>query len=161
MNRRQERFVEEYLIDLNATKAAERAGFSPKTAYSSGQRLLKHVEISAAIQKAIDDRSARTQLTQDWVLERLKENVERSMRAEPVLDKFGKETGEYVYQGSVANGALQLIGKHLGMFTDKHEVTVPNGAGVLAVPMPVSSQDWGNAAVLQQATMLKPNPVTC
>lgn len=49
---RQHRFVQEYLIDLNATQAAIRAGYSKKTAYSQGQRLLKHVDVAAAIQKA-------------------------------------------------------------------------------------------------------------
>jgi phage terminase small subunit len=119
---KQRRFVDEYLVDLNASKAAERAGFSAKTAYSIGQRLLKNVEIRQAVDEAIEARSVRTGLTQDWVLERLKENVDRSMQAEAVKDKFGNETGEYIYNGGVANGALTLIGKHLGMFVEKSEV---------------------------------------
>jgi phage terminase small subunit len=117
---KQRRFVDEYLVDLNASKAAERAGFSAKTAYSIGQRLLKNVEIRQAVDEAIEARSVRTGLTQDWVLERLKEIVDRSMQAE--ADKFGNETGEYIYNGGVANGALTLIGKHLGMFVEKSEV---------------------------------------
>ena len=51
LNDKQKRFVDEYLVDLNATAAAKRAGYSEKTAYSMGQRLLKKVEIQAAIQK--------------------------------------------------------------------------------------------------------------
>ncbi len=54
---KQARFVEEYLIDLNATAAAKRAGYSERTAYAQGQRLLKNVEIAAAIQKAQKARS--------------------------------------------------------------------------------------------------------
>ena len=49
MNPKQQRFAEEYVVDHNATQAAKRAGYSPKTAYSQGQRLLKHVEVQTAI----------------------------------------------------------------------------------------------------------------
>lgn len=50
---KQARFIDEYLVDFNATQAAIRAGYSPKTAYSQGSRLLKDVEISAAIKAAV------------------------------------------------------------------------------------------------------------
>ena len=68
---KQKRFVEEYLIDLNATQAAIRAGYSAKTAYSMGQRLLKEAEIQTAIQEAMNIRADRTQITQDNVLNEL------------------------------------------------------------------------------------------
>lgn len=55
MTPRQEKFCVEYLIDLNATQAAIRAGYSDKTAYSMGQRLLKNVEIQSRIKKMRDD----------------------------------------------------------------------------------------------------------
>lgn len=64
-------FVQEYLIDLNATQAAIRAGYSEKTAYSQGQRLLKDVEIQSAISEAMQKRSERTEITQDRVLQEL------------------------------------------------------------------------------------------
>ena len=66
-----ERFVAEYIIDLNATQAAIRAGYSEKTARSQGQRLLTKADIQAAIQAAMQARSKRTQITQDRVLEEL------------------------------------------------------------------------------------------
>jgi phage terminase small subunit len=116
---KQARFVEEYLIDLNATQAAIRAGYSPKTAEQQGSRLLGNAKVSVAIHAARAAREERTQITQDWVLSRLVENVERSMQAEPVRDAEGEPTGEYTYQGAVANKALELIGKHLGMFKDE------------------------------------------
>ena len=53
---RQSRFVEEYLIDLNATAAAKRAGYSEKTAYALGARLLKHPDVAKAIDAAIQER---------------------------------------------------------------------------------------------------------
>jgi phage terminase small subunit len=68
---KQARFVSEYLIDLNATQAAIRAGYSPATAYSQGQRLLKHVEVEAAVSAAQAERSERTKITADKVLSEL------------------------------------------------------------------------------------------
>lgn len=65
---KQKRFVSEYLIDLNATQAAIRAGYSPKTANEQGARLLVNVSIAKAIQKATDKRQERTEITQDRVL---------------------------------------------------------------------------------------------
>lgn len=67
----QARFVEEYLVDLNATQAAIRAGYSARTAYSQGQRLLKHVEVAKAIKAAMDARSERVSVTADDVLREL------------------------------------------------------------------------------------------
>lgn len=67
------RFVDEYLIDLNATQAALRAGYSEKTAYSQGQRLLKDVELQAQLQKRMKDREKRTEINADYVLKRLVE----------------------------------------------------------------------------------------
>jgi len=65
------RFIEEYLVDLNATQAAIAAGYSERTAYSQGQRLLKHVEVAPLIQKAMDARSKRLEITADRVLQEL------------------------------------------------------------------------------------------
>jgi phage terminase small subunit len=64
-------FVEEYLSDFNATQAAIRAGYSHKTAHSSGPRLLENVGVAQAIEKAIDARSARTRVTADRVVKEL------------------------------------------------------------------------------------------
>jgi hypothetical protein len=65
-------------------------------------------------------------LTQEWVLTRLMENAECALQHIPVLDRHGKPTGEYRYDGSVANRALELLGKQQGMFIDRHEVGQPN-----------------------------------
>lgn len=68
---RQARFAEEYLVDLNATQAAIRAGYSSKTAHSAGPRLLENVGVQAAIARAMEERSRRTALTADRVLEEI------------------------------------------------------------------------------------------
>lgn len=71
MNAKQARFVAEYIVDLNATQAAKRAGYGERTAYSQGQRLLKDGEIQAAIAVAQQQRSERTQVTADMVVREL------------------------------------------------------------------------------------------
>ena len=111
------RFVLEYLIDSNATQAAIRAGYKPKTAKQQGSWLLRNVEeVAAAVAEAQAKKAAELDLDHEWVLRRLIENVERSMQAEPVLDRDDNPTGEYVYQGAVANRALEPLGKHLKLF---------------------------------------------
>ena len=76
-----------------------------------------HDALTAA-SAALSAISERTKVNQDWIVERLVENVERSMKLVPATDRDGKPTGEHVYQGNVANKALELLGRHQGMFTD-------------------------------------------
>jgi len=68
---KQQTFVQEYLKDLNATQAAIRAGYSPKSAYSTGERLLRNAEVAAAVDKGKRERSERTKVDADYVLRRL------------------------------------------------------------------------------------------
>lgn len=70
LNAKQLRFVDEYLVDLNATQAAIRAGYSAKTAGQIGERMLKKVEIQAALTGRMKAREKRTEITQDMVLRR-------------------------------------------------------------------------------------------
>lgn len=123
---KQQRFVDEYLIDLNATQAAIRAGYSEKTAKQMGSENLSKPDIAAVIAQKQAERSDATELNEQWVIDRLRENVERSMVAVPVMEfdhdkKEMVKTGEYTYQGNVANKALELIGKHRGMFVERSE----------------------------------------
>ncbi len=71
MTPRQRRFIEEYLVDLNATQAAKRAGYSAKSATTRGYRLLRNSEVAAAVAKAQDKRRARTQVSADRVVTEL------------------------------------------------------------------------------------------
>lgn len=112
---KQQRFVEEYLIDLNATQAAIRAGYSEKTAYSVGHENLKKPEIQKAIQEAQEILSNKTQLTVDMVVQGLL-----------------KEAQDYA-EGSTQSARVSAwahLGKHLGMFKDKIEHTGPNGGDI-------------------------------
>lgn len=139
---KQARFVDEYLIDLNATQAAIRSGYSATNADVTGPRLLGNVGIAAAIAERQSARSEAAELNEQWVMDRLRENVERSMVAIPVMTfdhdkKQMVETGEYTYQGAVANKALELIGKHRGMFVDRSETKI---SGKLEVRVKVSRE---------------------
>lgn len=103
---KQERFVEEYLVDLNATQAAIRAGYSAKNADKIGPELLGKTRVSEAVQAAMAKRSQRVGITQDKVLDE--------------LAKIGTaEAHDYAdadlkYSNKLK--ALELLGKHLGMF---------------------------------------------
>jgi phage terminase small subunit len=119
---KQKRFVEDYLVDLNATQAAVRAGYSAKTAEQQAYQILQKTSVSEAIAAAQAARSERTELTQDWVLDRLREVTERCMQHEALLDHEGNPTGEYKFNASGANKSIELIGKHLGMFKDNLKV---------------------------------------
>jgi phage terminase small subunit len=66
---KQQRFVEEYLIDLNATKAAQRAGYSEKTAMEQGYQLLQKTSVQTALAHAMEARAKRTEITADRVLQ--------------------------------------------------------------------------------------------
>ena len=71
MTPKQQRFVEEYLIDLNATQAAIRAGYSKKTAVKIGTQVLGKTSVQKAIERALARRSARTEVTQDRIIKEL------------------------------------------------------------------------------------------
>lgn len=88
LNLKQARFVDEYLLDLNAKQAAIRAGYSPRTAESQGARLLSHAKVSAAIAEAVANRSRKTGVDADWVLKRLAEEVEADVA--DLYDDAGK-----------------------------------------------------------------------
>lgn len=81
-------------------------------------------EREAARVVALKVEAKKTGLNKAWVLEQLRTNYERAMQAEPVM-RDGEPTGEFRYEGSVANKALELIGKELGMFIERRETGQP------------------------------------
>jgi phage terminase small subunit len=115
-NPKRERYCQEYVIDLNATQAAIRAGYSENTARQQGQRLLTNGDIQLRIAYLISQRNERTEIDQDWVIYRLKEVVERCMQVIPVLDREGNSTGEYRFDSSGANKALDCLAKFTGVY---------------------------------------------
>lgn len=113
---KQERFVQEYLVDLNATAAAKRAGYSEKNAGKIGPELLGKTRISAAIQEAIQRRSQRTEVTQDYVIGKLK----------AIADKKASDAPDSELKYSSQIKAIELLGKHLGAWEpqDKQQTAV-------------------------------------
>ena len=118
---KQAAFVREYLIDLNATQAAIRAGYSAKTAQEQGSRLLSNVMVAKVIQAAMDARAKKTGIDAEFVLQGIVKLIERCEQAVPVLDNEGNPTGEWRFESSSAMRGYELLGKHLKLFTDKVE----------------------------------------
>lgn len=124
LNERQLRFVEAMLVEKTAEAAAITAGYDRKRARITASELLTRQDVQDAIAKLRAERAERTAITADSILKRLDAVANRCMQAEPVLDKDGNKTGEYRFEAAGANKALELIGKHLGMFRDKVDLTV-------------------------------------
>lgn len=127
---KQQRFVEEYLLDLNATQAAIRAGYSAKTADSIGPRLLGNVGVARAIEDATKKRAERAEVDAEYVVRNLREVAERCMQKRPVLNMKGEQVvdeegnAKWTFDSKGANRALELLGKHIGMFTDKVDAKI-------------------------------------
>lgn len=100
---KQKAFVQEYLVDLNATQAARRAGYkNPEI----GRQLLTNNSVSSAVQTALKAREKRTEVTQDYVIAKLREIVEKEASDGP--------DSELKYANKIR--ALELLGKHTGAF---------------------------------------------
>lgn len=127
---KQEAFCAEYLIDLNATQAAIRAGYSAKTADRIGAQLLGKTWVAERVQSLKQERAKAAQITAAYVLTTIVETIERCKQAEPVKDKDGEATGEYKFDsGAVLKGA-ELLGKHLGLFIDRQRMENPDGSAI-------------------------------
>lgn len=147
MNVKQKRFCAEYLVDLNATQAAIRAGYSPASAGSIGYELLKKPDIRARIDKGIAEQERRTGINADRVLRELGRiafvSAPDLVNMDDATLKEGASADDLAaiasvkvktIPGPMGDGfereirladklkALELIGKHLGMFTDKVEL---------------------------------------
>lgn len=166
LNPRQARFVSEYLIDLNGAKAAVRAGYSERSARQTACRLLGEAAVKAAVGCAMEKRQERTALSQDEVIQDLRELRDicmgrRKVKVMTIVKNSREGTAEPVevegvmFEPSSANRALELLGRHMRMFTDKMDV-VSNGqalqSGVLVVPPSLDESEWEKAAVGDMAS---------
>lgn len=122
MTPKQQEFVNEYLKDLNATQAAIRAGYSKKTAGQIGDENLKKPEIAEEIQKAMAKRAERTEITQDMVMRDIQAIKESAMQTK--VDQSGNLM---MVDYSAALKSCELQGKHLGMWTDKMQLSGHDG----------------------------------
>ncbi len=112
---KQQKFVEEYLVDLNASAAARRAGYSPKTANRQAAETLTKPVIQEAIAKRQEALRKNTDITPERVAKE--------------FARLGFEEEEISVKDKLK--ALELLAKHLGMFTEKHEVSGPGGGPVM------------------------------
>lgn len=153
---KQKRFIEEYLFDLNATQAAIRAGYSVDSAYSIGNENLKKPEIKSSIDKAIAERSRRTGINTDRVLRELgkiafinpadvinldnatvKEEATRedtaciqSIKIKTIPTEDGDITEREIKTYDKLK-ALELCGKHLGMWTERIDLNASMGVQIV------------------------------
>lgn len=121
LTEKQKRFVAEYLVDLNATQAAVRAGYSANRASEIGYQLLQKTTVSDEIQNAMQKRSQRTEITQDVIVEKLAEialgeATDFSVDGYPIVEGAKNKTSSQLK-------ALELLGKHLGLFDGKNQQT--------------------------------------
>lgn len=112
---KERRFVDEYLVDGNATRSAIAAGYAQKQAAKTGSEMLRKPRIRVLLEAARLEQQQRTQITADRVFTDLYRIAEKAEKA-----------GEF----PAATRALELVGKHLGMFRDKVELTGKDGAPV-------------------------------
>ena len=126
LNPKQQDFCREYLIDLNGKQAAIRAGYSQKTAEVQASRLLSLAKVKAYLKTVMDERSKRTEITQDYVLNTIVSTVERCQQAEPVMERNQdgdmQPTGEYKFDATNVLKGSELLGRHLGMWNDKLKI---------------------------------------
>ncbi len=107
MNARRQHFVREYLIDFNGAQAYIRAGYSEQGAAQGAERLLRDVDVAAAVGSAVMQVAERSRLSVDWVIEQLTATYEHALDAR---------------QYATAHAALVSLGKHLGMWPNKISV---------------------------------------
>lgn len=141
---KQKRFANEYIIDLNATQAAIRAGYTSKYANTNANKLLQNTTLAEYIQGLMDERSRRTLVTQDKVVNELANiafaDISSFLKVENnQVEVFDTDSIQHEMLAAIAEikegnygisiklhdklKALELIGRHLGMFKDKLEVT--------------------------------------
>lgn len=130
LNHKQKQFYKEWLIDANATQAAIRAGYSKKTAYSQGQRLLKNVEGQKYLAELMAEKESELIASQDEVLKYLTSVMRgKSQSTEIVVEGIGdgcSEARTVLKEPSEKERlkAAELLGRRYGLYTDKIETDV-------------------------------------
>lgn len=128
-------FCEEYVKDYNGTQAAIRAGYKASNAASQASKLLKKADILELIKNNQKELVEKSCLTEEKIINRLESILERCMSAVPVTEWSFEEhdyvpTGEYKFDSKGTLKAIELLGKHLGMFKEKIEISGYNDESV-------------------------------
>ena len=128
MTKKQKQFVDEYLIDLNATQAAVRAGYSPKTAKAAGNRLLTFVDVKSYIQEQLEIIHTERTADAQEVIEYLTSVMRGESVGEELVNEFigdGRSCPTKVKKAPSEKDKLraaELLGKRFGIFTDRTEI---------------------------------------
>lgn len=138
LTKKQESFCLNYVDTLNASDAYRKAGYSKgqtdKTVNENSCRLLKNSKVKARVDELREEITKpiieKFKLTKEWVVEQLVDNVSISKALEPVKDSDGNNIGEYRTNIPAANKALELLGKEIGMFVERKEITGANGGAI-------------------------------
>lgn len=173
---KQRRFAEEYIVDLNASAAYRRAGYKARgnAAEANASRLLRNAKVASVISELKRERSERTQITADRVLEELAKlgfsnmldyieigangdayvDLSRMTRdqaaavqevtVEDFMDGRGEDAREVrrtKFKLADKKSALELLGKHLKLFTEKHEHSGPGGGPIRTIEVVESRTD--------------------
>jgi phage terminase small subunit len=161
LNDKQRQFCAEYIVDLNATQAAIRAGYSQRTARAIAQELLVKAEVVAKVQALMDERANRTQVTADRVITEVARlgfadlrklfdanggllpvdqwpddiaAAVASVEVDELFQGYGENRIQVGYTKKVKlwdkGKALEMLGRHLKLFVDRHEHTGPDGGPI-------------------------------
>lgn len=179
LTEKQKRFVQEYLVDLNATQAAIRAGYSPKTANRIGSQNLSKVDIQSEIEKRRTALRSKLEITQEKVLQELaaiafangydfaqviKPGVVRIIPTEEIPQDKRKAVASIK---ETANGAeiktydkvraLELLGKHLGIFDSNNNTTTEQENNIFEVINQSTNGELNTSAISEIEYTPKPN----
>ncbi|MBK7687121.1 MAG: terminase small subunit [Rhodocyclaceae bacterium] len=134
---KQERFVAEYLIDLNATAAYKRAGYAGKgkSAEASASEILGNLKVAAAVKAAIEKRSSDLGIDASYVLSTIKETIDRCRQVHPVLDKKGDPVMVVTPSGDIVPAFMfdaanvlkgaDLLARHVGLYEKDNKQQQP------------------------------------
>jgi phage terminase small subunit len=137
---KQELFCREYLVDLNGTQAAIRAGYSEKTAAAIASENLIKPDIAARLKELMLERTESLEITTEYVLKTIVDTIERCKQAKPVKRSNGElvyvETDDgrmvpsFTFDANAVLKGAELLGRYRKMFSDKVELTGKDGAPI-------------------------------
>ena len=178
LTEKQKRFVQEYLVDLNATAAAKRAGYSEKSASRIAVELLNKTQVSAEIQKQQAKRQKRVEITQEKVLEELAAiafangadfatvNQNGIVRITPTSELPDEKRKAIASIKEGANGteiktydkvrALELLGKHLGVFDSNNGAAAEQENNIFEVIDQSTREELDTSAISEIEHPAKP-----
>ena len=160
---KQRLFCREYIVDLNASQAAERAGYSAKCAKEQGYRLLTYAHIQEELSELMKSRESRLEVTSDFVIQTIIDTIQRCSQGRLMLDRtgrpvsdldarYGEERPLYKYDSAAVLRGAELLGRHLKLFSDKVEHSSPPDAPIRMI---TSDMDQETAAQIYKEMIMR------